>query len=179
MVERRTEGKMTPTRSRVAKQRQTARRWMIVRVVLRGQNGEELSEPPGRDLLVSSAHTFAEIATAIDRAFARWDIAHLHEFQLADGKRVVGADDEGFEEGDLDETAETLDSVGIKRGGSFNYIFDLGQGWVHHCTVQRDEVDPVKETGLVPRAVVPIFGWGAIPDQYGRIQPDSDESFVE
>ncbi len=59
---------------------------MVLRVVLRGESADDLAGPPGRDLLVSSAHTFAELATAIDRAFARWDLSHLHEFHLPDGR---------------------------------------------------------------------------------------------
>jgi len=63
------------------------------------KGGEELVDPPGRDLLMSSAHTFADLASAIDRVFARWDLSHLHEFRLLDGRRVmmmegVGSDPE-------------------------------------------------------------------------------------
>lgn len=151
---------------------------MVLRVVLRGQGGDTLAEPPGRDLLVSSAHTFTEIARAIDRAFARWDISHLHEFQLPDGRRIAAADDEGLEEGDLDEAVETLGSMNVAIGSSFDYVFDLGAEWDHECTLLRDRVDPLEEIGIVPGEIVPIFGWGTIPDQYGRVAPDSDESSI-
>ena len=65
-------------------------------MILRSKGGDELVDPPGRDLLVSSAHTFAELANAIDRAFARWDLSHLHEFRLLDGRRVVMEDADEF-----------------------------------------------------------------------------------
>ncbi|MDP9281679.1 MAG: plasmid pRiA4b ORF-3 family protein [Chloroflexota bacterium] len=148
---------------------------MVLRVILRAQSGEELAEPPGRDLLISTTHTFVEIAAAIDRAFARWDVSHLHEFVLSDGKRIVAADDDGFEEGDLDETVETVASVDLTAGGSFEYVFDLGAGWEHRCTVLRDSIDPRAELGTEPTEIVAVFGWGTIPDQYGRVTPDSDE----
>lgn len=148
---------------------------MVLRVILRGQSGEELAEPPGRDLLVSTTHTFVEIADAIDRAFARWDVSHLHEFVLPDGGRIVAADDDGFEEGDLDESVETVASLNLTAGGSFEYVFDPGAGWEHRCTVLRYPVDPLEEARIVPTEIVPMFGWGTIPDQYGRVTPDSDE----
>jgi hypothetical protein len=147
----------------------------VLRVVLRGQGGEQLEEPPGRDLLVHTARTFAEIAAAIDRAFARWDISHLHEFQLAGGRRITAADDEGFDEGDLDEAAETLGRLRAAVGMSFEYVFDLGADWEHECTILREDVDPLDEAGIVPTEIIPVFGWGTIPDQYGRTAPDSDE----
>ena len=36
-----------------------------------------------RSIFAAAAdHSFAELATAIDDAFARWDRSHLHEFEL-------------------------------------------------------------------------------------------------
>lgn len=55
---------------------------MIVRVLLAAQGGDDLVGTPGRDLLVSDTHTFADLAAAIDCAFARWDLSHLHEFRF-------------------------------------------------------------------------------------------------
>lgn len=51
----------------------------------------------------------------------------------------------------------------------------LGAGWEHECTILRDDVDPLDEAGSVPTEIVPVFGWGATPDQYGRVTPGSDE----
>ena len=75
---------------------------MLLRVVLVAQAGEDLTNPPGRDLLASSEHTFADLARAIDRAFARWDISHLHEFQLADGTRIASAAEDETDEAALE-----------------------------------------------------------------------------
>ena len=44
--------------------------------------------PPGRIFIVRPSHTFAQLAEAIDAAFARWDLSHLHEFELPGGRRV-------------------------------------------------------------------------------------------
>ena len=44
---------------------------------------------PGRIFAAARSHTFAQLARAIDDAFARWDTVHLHEFTLADGTRLT------------------------------------------------------------------------------------------
>ena len=152
--------------------------WTVVRVVLRGQGGEELTSPPGRDLLVSDTHTFEDLAVAIDRAFARWDLSHLHEFRLADGSRVGMIDPAGVDDDapGLDERRLTLRQAGLRLGDSFEYVFDFGGSWEHLCSVLRDEVDPVRESGASsPSDIVPLFGWGTIPDQYGRTTPNEDD----
>ena len=94
---------------------------------------------------------------------------------MSDGRRIVAADDDGFEEGDLDETVETVASLELTASESFEYVFDLGAGWEHRCTVLRAGVDPFAEVGIVPIEIVTVHGWGTIPDQYGRLAPDSDE----
>jgi hypothetical protein len=154
-------------------------RWSILRVILGSMGGKELVDPPGRDLLVSSAHTFAELASAIDRAFARWDLSHSHEFRLVDGRRIVLHEADEFEQiakaDDLDERAYSLSSIGLSSGDTFIYVFDLGDDWEHRCAVLRTDVDPEEEAGIVPSEILPIFGWGTIPDQYGRLSPDDDQ----
>ncbi len=149
---------------------------MIVRVLLAAQGGEELVGAPGRDLLVSDTHTFSELATAIDRAFARWDLSHLHEFRLADGRRIgmIDPDDLDDDSTDLDEQKITVKQVGLRRGDTFEYVFDFGDSWEHRCTVLRCKVDPMMEFGAASSEIVPVFGWGTIPDQYGRTMPEED-----
>jgi len=51
-----------------------ARRWFSIRVELLGGRGEQLWPYPGRVFAVGPAHTFADLARAIDNAFARWDL---------------------------------------------------------------------------------------------------------
>jgi len=150
---------------------------MVLRVVLLGQAGEELAEPPGRDLLVSEAHMFADLAAAINGAFARWDVSHLHEFQLDDGMRIgmIGPDGTGDDAGLLDEQQVTLQRIGLRPGDTFEYVFDLGESWEHRCTVLRGDVDPIEELGGRPSEIVAVLGWGSIPDQYGRTTPDGDD----
>ena len=152
--------------------------WIVIRVVLLAQGGEGLVDPPGRDLLVSDTNTFGDLASGIDHAFARWDLSHLHEFRLADGRRIGAIDPDGFEDDavDLDERKVIVQQVGLRPGDALEYVFDLGDRWKHRCTLLRQGVDPVKEFGARPSEVVPIFGWGAIPDQYGRTTPDEEDA---
>jgi len=72
-----------------------ARRWMSVRVELLGGRGQHLWPYPGRVFAVGPAHTFAEMARAVDNAFARWDLSHLSLYTLADGRVVTDAESGG------------------------------------------------------------------------------------
>jgi hypothetical protein len=38
----------------------------------------------------------------------------------------------------------------------------------HRCTGGAVKADPLEEYGIVPPGPVAIWGWGWIPDQYGR-----------
>ncbi len=50
----------------------------------------------------------------------------------------------------------------------FAYVFDLGDNWQHLCTVGPKLADPMESLGTVPDRPLPCWGWGDIPDQYGR-----------
>ena len=147
------------------------RSWFIVRVGLVGRVDEELHPPPGRDFLVSGGHSLLELAVAIDTGFARWDLGHLHLFRFPAGAEYVlggGEDDD-----DTPSTESTrLGLLGLTQGTEFEYVFDLGDEWLHRCEVRAVDVDPDVEFGDEPLAPVPLFGWGTIPDQYGRSTPD-------
>jgi hypothetical protein len=123
-------------------------------------------------MLVSRGHTLARFAGAIDLAFARWDLSHLHLFRFEAGRTAM-PDGDGWDDDALDSTATRIGSIGLKAGDSFGYVFDLGDEWTHDCAVERDDVDPDEEFGGAPTGPVPIWGWGMIPDQYGRKGPDA------
>jgi len=44
----------------------------------------------------------------------------------------------------------------------------MGDDWTHLCTVAPERVDPLSQLGIIPEAPLPYWGWGQIPDQYGR-----------
>lgn len=148
-----------------------ARTWLEVRVDLLGSGGADLRPTPGRILIVGPAHTFEALADAINQAFARWDLAHLHVFELADGRRVGFVDPEPFDDQRVvgDHAAvKVADAVG--PGDEFSFTFDFGDGWRHRCRVMAEKIDPRQEwgSGPLPKRPVPTWGWGSIPDQYGR-----------
>jgi hypothetical protein len=147
------------------------RSWFIIRVELLSGSGEEIHPPPGRDFLVSSGHSLLEFAVAIDTGFARWDLGHLHMFRLPGGSEYVLG---GGEDGDDTPSTEStrLGLLGLARGTEFEYVFDLGDEWLHRCEVRAVDVDPEAEFGDEPASPIPVFGWGAIPDQYWRSAPD-------
>ena len=65
--------------------RAVARTWLQIRVDLLGGRGVACDPSPGRVFLVRPSHSFEQFAEAIDAAFARWDLSHLHTFELSDG----------------------------------------------------------------------------------------------
>jgi len=138
--------------------------WISVKVELVQGRGEHLWPRPGRIFAASASHKFGQLAAAIDDAFARWDRSHLHEFELNDGTRIGIADPD--DDALLDE--QRLNLSRLKPGDQFIYVFDLGDDWAHLCTVGKTSIDPVETLGIVPSAPLPYFGWGQIPDQYGR-----------
>jgi Plasmid pRiA4b ORF-3-like protein len=152
-----------------------ARTWLRIRVDLLGGGGIECDPPPGRIFVVGPSHTFEQFAMAIDAAFARWDLSHLHEFELADG-RLIGFPDDSFAPDVvwLDH-GELKVSRTVNPGDVFTYVFDLGDDWRHRCVVESEKADPLAEYGVVPGGPVAIWGWGSIPDQYGRQIFDGDE----
>jgi hypothetical protein len=152
-----------------------ARTWLRIQVDLLGGGGIECDPTPGRVFIVGPAHTFEQFANAINAAFARWDLSHLHQFELADG-RLIGYPDDEFEP-DLVwlDHAKLKVTREVKPGDKFEYIFDLGDNWQHRCHVGSPKADPLKEHGIVPSAPVAIWGWGSIPDQYGRRSEHGDD----
>ena len=151
--------------------------WWSVRVeLLGGGHAGDLWPRPGRIFAVSPAHTFHVFAEAIDDAFARWDRSHLHQFQLPKlGKTVTEFRyTDGIDRSrELDADAMTLGEA-LELGEEFGYTFDLGDNWRHQCALGPDEIDPENELGMVPDRPLPYWGWGVIPDPYGRLF-DSDD----
>ncbi len=141
--------------------------WYTIRIELTSGGADEYDPAPGRDFLVSPRHTFRHLADAINTAFARWDLGHLYIFHLADGS-LIGA---GLEDDPYREASRTKVGSG-QEGEVFGYEFDLGDSWQHRCTVLEVGLDPEEVYGGPPTGPVAVWGWGAIPDQYGRTTPD-------
>ena len=148
---------------------------MSVTVELLGGRGEELWPWPGRIFAVGPSHTFMDLANAVNDAFARWDRAHLSMFTLADGRVVTdaetGAEMVSSMGGPITETVDIVSAKVVRTlvpGAEFQFTFDLGDDWTHRCVVGKEKVDPLEVLGIRPEAPMPYWGWGCIPDQYGR-----------
>jgi len=59
----------------------------------------------------AAGHSYAQLAGAIDDAFARWDRSHLHEFELADGTRIGTPDPDMDDDDVLNETRQHLSNL--------------------------------------------------------------------
>lgn len=147
--------------------------WLTVRVLLTAHGDVTLPGwAPGRIVLVHADHTFAELSDALDAVFGRWDLPQLHVFEV-EGRRLSpgGASTEPDAE-DSEEVA--VGEVGLRAGARFTYTFDLGERWLHDCLVERSAVDPFETVGEEPDTPVAVFGWGMVPDQYGRLAEDDE-----
>ena len=132
-----------------------------------GGSRRALLPRPGRIFAAARSSSFADLAEAIDDAFARWDRAHLHDFTLVDGTRLTTPYEDWEELGPvLDDRRTNLSR--LKPGEQFVYVFDFGDDWTHLCTVGPMRIDPLEALGINPADPLPYWGWGDIPDQYRR-----------
>jgi hypothetical protein len=145
-----------------------ARTWLSVRVDLVSGRGDDFWPRPGRIFAAAPSHTFAQLAHAIDIAFARWDLAHMHMFTLVDSCGITALEqwDGDAPDGSIDSQATKLSRLAL--GEQFAYVFDFGDDWTHLCTVGEQKVDPFDTVGVKPAEPTAYWGWGDLPDQYGR-----------
>lgn len=103
-----------------------ARTWLQIKVELLGGGGIECDPPPGRVFIVGPAHTFEQLAHAINAGFARWDLSHIHQFELADGRLIGYPDDEYAPDLVWLDHAKLKVTREVKPGDAFTFVFDLG-----------------------------------------------------
>lgn len=146
-----------------------ARTWVQIRVDLLGGRGEDLDPTPGRIFICGPAHSFGQLADAINGAFGRWDLSHLHDFELADGRRIGFPSDDFAPDLSWEDQATLKVTSELNLGEEFGFTFDFGDDWRHRCRVLPEKIDPRNEWGAgpLPRQPVAVWGWGSIPDQYG------------
>jgi hypothetical protein len=115
-------GSLRPTLSSVPS---VARTWLEITVELVGGGTlEDLWPRPGRTFVAARSHSFEQLAEAIDDAFGRWDLNHLHEFVLADGT-CLGSPDPESDEGRVIFHARRVKLSRLAPGERFAYVFDL------------------------------------------------------
>src|SRR5437660_11553524 len=92
MTEFRTQSRRTGARARGASRRLSRPRpdrWISIQVELVEGRGERCWPRPGRLFAAATVHSFAQLATAIDDAFARGASSHTDELTLGGGTGVV------------------------------------------------------------------------------------------
>ncbi|MGD0609245.1 MAG: hypothetical protein ABSA53_37410 [Streptosporangiaceae bacterium] len=126
---------------------------------------------PGRIMIASRSATFEQFAESVDNAFGRWDRSHLHEFTLAEGTSISPAKwwDGDEPEGSLDGSKARLGR--LRCGDQFAYVFDLGDAWHISAPWLLDWPTRWRPSAPSRTGRLPWFGWGDIPDQYGRRDP--------
>lgn len=141
------------------------RTWLSIRVELVSGRGSDYWPRPGRVFAAARSHSLGQLAAAIDAAFARWDLAHLHLFTLADGTPVTPLRlwDGEAPEGSLDSATTRLSRLSL--GEQFAYVFDWGDDWAHLYTVAAERIDPLDTLGILPAGPLPYWGWGYLPDR--------------
>lgn len=145
---------------------QRSRLWhapgLSIRVDLVSGGGLTLWPRPGRTFAAARSHSFADLATALDDGFARWDRAHLHMFDLGEpGGLLVDQYWDDPPEASRVDAAVKLST--LTAGQQFAYVFDLGDDWAHLCTVGADRIDPLDTLGITPQRPMPYSGWAASP----------------
>ncbi len=120
-----------------------------------------------RTIQIRGDQTLEVLHDAIFDAFDRFD-EHMYEFEFGkrpmDGPKYVlsvAADNGDDEEvaGLVEET--TIESLGLKKGRSFNYWFDFGDDWWHRIDVMAVEAEVPR--GAYPKVTSRI---GKSPPQY-------------
>jgi hypothetical protein len=147
--------------------------WLSICVDLVEGHCDDLWPRPGRIFAAARSHTFNQLATAIDDAFARWDRNHLHQFHLADGQRVGEPDPEWDDPDDPVLDAGRLTLGRLKAGEQFVYEFDFGDSWLHLCTVAPRRINPDEQLGIVPSGPLPTGAGEPSPTKQGarRVAP--------
>ena len=129
---------------------------------------------PGRVFAAARTHSFAQLATAIDVSFGRWDLGQLWQFELA-GHVYVAPEDPEWQSAESDKILDGNSRLSrLAVGDEFVYQFDPNDSWLHICRVAEGRIDPLEEIGEAPPEPTAYDGWGILPDQYLRRFADDD-----
>ncbi|TPW09250.1 MAG: ORF-3 family protein [Acidimicrobiaceae bacterium] len=96
--------------------------------------------PIWRRLCVPSNTTLDVLHAALQTAFG-WEGRHRHEFQAGEVRYGVPDAGDDAPAGLLDEADVSLADVLPRKSSSLDYVYDFGDFWMHHVTVERIEAD--------------------------------------
>ncbi len=139
----------------------------------------EDGEAAWRVIGIRGNQTLDQLHRAIFKAFNRWE-EHLYTFFMSKDRRDASeeyASPFSFEDAEVDvdlpqdAALARLDSLGLKTGSTFEYVFDYGDDWEHRLEVVH--VSDEKPTGRYPQIVERR---GDSPPQYPeRYEAGDDE----
>jgi len=146
----------------------------------------ELTQSPYADgegtcrvIEIRGNQTLHQLHGAIFKAFNRWE-EHLYSFFMSKNRRDASKeysspsffeDEEEDVDSPHDAASARLDSLDLRVGRTFDYVFDYGDDWEHRLKVL--DISDEKPTGRYPRIVE---RHGASPPQYPeRYEADDDE----
>ena len=99
---------------------------------------------PGRVFAAARTHSFAQLATAIDVSFGRWDLDQLWQFELA-GHVYVAPEDPEWQSAESDKFLDGNSRLSrLAVGDEFVYQFDPNDSWLHICRVAEGRIDPAR-----------------------------------
>ena len=143
--------------------------------LLNGPIADEFDDTTiSRTVQIRGDQTLEDLHHVIFKAFDRED-EHLYEFNLGLGPEDRSAiyslptDTKNimFEEMAGDVTTVTIDSLGLKVGRAFGYLFDFGDDWLHQINVI--EIGDFNGSGKYPKIIDRV---GESPPQYPDIEGD-------
>jgi len=121
-----------------------------------------------RQLRVPGDLTLAGLHQVLQAAFG-WKNSHLHEFEV--GKQRYGVPDPDAAREIEDEADITIAHVLPYKSSTMQYVYDIGDSWIHNISVARIEDAPPKRGthSLSPRgptaAVACLGGQRACPPE--------------
>lgn len=143
-------------------------RCKLIRVQLVSGLGQRLDPSPVRLIVVPRRIPYAQLAIAINHAFARWDVDQPWTFTLPDRSQVTHSLDGATP---LPGILPPSTSIGpLSDHQEFTFDYDPQRGWRHECRVLVTR-ESVQEWGREITEPTVIDGWGPIPDPFGRDDP--------
>lgn len=140
-------------------------RCKLIRVQLVSGLGRRLDPSPARLLVVPRRIPYAQLAVAINGAFARWDLDKPWTFTLPDRSTVVHSLDAAAPQPGALPPATSIGPLSDHQEFVFDY--DPERGWHHACQVLMTR-ESLQEWGRDITEPTVIDGWGPVPDPFGR-----------
>jgi hypothetical protein len=142
---------------------------------------DQTDPPIWRRILVPADVTFFDLHHILQIAMG-WKNSHLFEFKVGDYK--IGYEDDDLEGSDeiANAGAVTLDTLLLKEGLRFSYVYDLGDYWMHTVVVER--ILAADSQKIYPACIegelnCPPEDCGSIPGFYHMVEVLKDKSHPE